>query len=74
MSDLRVLQMEKVSYVLFSKYLTISPIGSTKEYSDLSHAVLFFNHLNFYGRHFESYRACMTGNSFMLMVCSRVMS
>ena len=45
-----------------------------KEDGDLFQAVPFFNRPKFYGRHFESCRACMTGNGFMLMPCPKVIS
>jgi len=45
-----------------------------KEKGDLFQVVPFFNRLKFHGRYFESYSACMTGNSFMLMPCPKVMS
>ena len=45
-----------------------------KEDGDLFQAVPFFNRPKFHGRHFESYSVCMTGNSFMVMTCPKVMS
>jgi hypothetical protein len=45
-----------------------------KEDRDLFQAVPFFNHPKFHSRHFESCRACITGNGFTLMSCPKIMS